>query len=55
MSLLYWLPMTDGIVKNQGLSAASTTTSGAVSSNNNGKLGKCVQLGANSGEIIIPH
>lgn len=53
MSLLYWLPML-GTLENQGLSDAQPVNYGATVGTA-GKLGKCMQLGTASGEIIIPH
>ena len=41
MALKYWLPMTDGTLHNQGVSNI-TLTNNNVTSNSNGKLGKCV-------------
>jgi len=55
MALKYWLPMTDGTCKNQGISNITPIIEGNISSSNDGKIGKCVKIGSDSGAIKIPH
>ena len=51
MSLLYWLPMTDETLKNQGLSNVQPTNHGATV-NNSGKLGKCYDFAGTTSQYI---
>ena len=47
MALIYWMPMTDGTLKNQGLSGESFTSTN-FSAQDNGKLGKCIKTNNNT-------
>lgn len=51
LSLLYWLPMTDGTLKNQGLSNVQATNHGATV-NNSGKIGKCYDFAGTTSQYI---
>lgn len=50
MGLVYWAPMTDGTVKNQGIitTQAPTTENSHYSSSTTGKLGKCIKTNSSS-------
>ena len=50
MSLVYWSPMTDGTVKNQGMIniQAAQSENSHYSSATNGKLGKCIKTSSSS-------
>ena len=52
MGLVYWAPMTDGTVKNQGIITTQATSSenSHYTSSNSGKLGKCIKT--NSSDYI---
>lgn len=54
MSLRVWLPLTDGTLKQQGLSNSVVTSSGTVVLTNAGKLGKCATFGSAAGGLTIP-
>jgi len=50
MGLVYWAPMTDGTVKNQGIitTQALATENSHYSSSTDGKLGKCIKTNSSS-------
>lgn len=52
MSLQVWLPL-NGDLHNQGLSGLAATNNNATV-NNNGKIGKCYQLGTAASDISLP-
>lgn len=52
MSLLYWLPMTDGTAKNQGLSNPTMTNTN-ITSYDSGKLGKCCSFNGTDSRILV--
>lgn len=54
MSLQVWLPLTDGTLKQQGLSSATVSSGGTVSLANAGKLGKCATFTSTAGGLTIP-
>lgn len=53
MSLRVWLPL-NGSLENKGLDDAVATLSGAVTVNDNGKIGKCYKFGTATGRITLP-
>lgn len=53
MSLRVWLPL-NGSLENKGLDDAVAILSGAVTVDNNGKIGKCYKFGTDTGRITLP-